>query len=175
MSFFSKAISRYYETNNWQLIFSNGMNLSLLSLEMEEKLSYTFGASQCSRILRGLQIPTQKEIDTLCGIVGIPLNDREQLYRAAAKDCLHKHSLYTHIIHKKHRYTKFLEHVLQSNPIMLSIDNLGVYTDLNFSLHIISLIASNRASKAVGDPDVMTGILQNPSTEHEQWYVLQHA
>src|SRR3989338_1387570 len=108
MSFFSIAFSRYHQADHWRITFSNGMNLNQLSLEMEERLGYVFGSSQCSRILRGLQIPIQRELDTLCNILNISEGEREQLHRAVAKDCLSKHSLYSQILHKKHRYTKFL-------------------------------------------------------------------
>ena len=174
MSFFSTAISRYYQTNRWRIMFSNGMNLNQLSLETEERLGYVFGSSQCSRILRGLQIPTQKELDSLCDILNISEGEREQLHRAIAKDCLLKHSLYTHIVHKKHRYTKFLEYVLPFRPRVIKLSDSKALTELIFPVSIISLLQVRLAKQYKQYSYAMTGILVNPNSNREQWFLVTH-
>ncbi|MCR4263923.1 MAG: hypothetical protein NUV98_04365 [Candidatus Roizmanbacteria bacterium] len=151
------------------------MNLNQLSLEMEERLGYVFGSSQCSRILRGLQIPIQRELDTLCNILNISEGEREQLHRAVAKDCLSKHSLYSQILHKKHRYTKFLEYLLYCNPTVIRLSHRNMPDELTVPISVISVLKERLEKQYTYYSDAMTGVFLHPNSSKEQWFLVDHS
>ena len=119
-----------------------------------------------------MQIPTQRELDSLCDILNISEGEREQLHRAVAKDCLRKHSLYTYIVRKKHRYTKFLEYVLCFKPSVITVVDADAPNELSLPVSIISMLQVRLAKQFKRYSDAMMGVLENPNSNMEQWFLV---
>jgi|GEM_PF-4084577 len=90
-SFLSKELQKHYSRQGNRIVFTNGLSLNQLSLEMWERLKFReIDPSVVSRVLKGERLFTQKQLTTFCLIVKISKAKKETLMNALHRDIYEK-------------------------------------------------------------------------------------
>lgn len=80
-------LSKYYSREGNRIIFTNGMTLNQLALEMWDRLGgHAVDPSVISRNLRGERLFTSRQLETFTEVLGLDSEQRLQLQRALATD-----------------------------------------------------------------------------------------
>ena len=87
----SKALRKHYTRQGNRLVFSNGMTLNQLALEMWEKLGYReIDASVLSRVIKNQRKFTSKQIKVFAEILKLTSNEFRRLYTEYCCEVLSK-------------------------------------------------------------------------------------
>ncbi len=90
--YLASELQNLYRKVNNKLVFSNGMGLNQLALEIWTELGYKgMDASLLSRILHGERLFTKDQLDAFCKILGLQETEKYVLESALGKDLLCKH------------------------------------------------------------------------------------
>lgn len=92
MEYLASELQKFYQKVNNKLIFSNGMSLNQLALEMWTTLGYQgMDPSLLSRIIHGERVFTGEQLLAFCRILGLNEIEKYSLENASGKDLLYKH------------------------------------------------------------------------------------
>lgn len=92
MVYLASELQKYYHKKHNKLIFSNGMSLNKLALEMWTELEYKgMDPSLLSRIIHRERLFTKEQLFAFCTILGLNEIEKYSLENALGKDLLYKH------------------------------------------------------------------------------------
>lgn len=87
MSYFAQTLKNYYEKHGWRIIFSNGMNLNQLAVEIWERLNYqSVDASVLSRVISGERLFTSVQLKVFCKVLQLNKSQKEELFYSLVRD-----------------------------------------------------------------------------------------
>lgn len=92
MVYLASELQKFYHKENNKLVFTNGMSLNQLALEMWTKLGYEgMDPSLLSRIIHGERLFTREQLRSFRRVLGLNEIEKYSLENALGKDLLYKH------------------------------------------------------------------------------------
>lgn len=83
----ASGLKKFYERTDYKFIFTNGMSLNRLALEIWERLGHQeVDASVLSRVLRGNRSFTPFQLEVFCSILKIPKSEKQYLHHCLYLD-----------------------------------------------------------------------------------------
>lgn len=175
MTSFSEELQKYYTRKGNKVVFSNGMTLNKLALEMWERLRYKeVDPSVLSRVLRGVRLFSPKQTKIFCEILQLSESERQDVENLLYLELNKRYGLEESFFRFKYKYfTDFIEDNL--HKIEQAREKCAPYliSDWISQIHLrlkeeISLVKNNK------DRNVLLDLLRNALLE-KIWYLLETA
>ncbi|MEN8253741.1 MAG: hypothetical protein ABFQ62_05210 [Patescibacteria group bacterium] len=84
-------LQRYYRKSGNKIIFSNENTLNQLALAMMEDLGFEgMDSSILSRVINGKRLFTQRQLNSFCNVLNLPIIDKLELEQCLLSEKIHK-------------------------------------------------------------------------------------
>lgn len=136
MKYLASELQKFYRKTKNKLIFTNGMSLNQLSLEMWTELGYHgMDSSLLSRTLNGERLFTIEQLNTFCRILRLNETEKYSLKNGLGKDLLFKHIGAVVTISE---YDELVADEATKSTILLKIKKLRNTGDIQEAIHMAS-------------------------------------